>query len=79
MKKFSTKEAAKELGVCHQRILAKIKQGHFPNAHNCECGRSILIPEHDVTKQINERNLRNEKRTSSNNRMFIKHGVNRRK
>ena len=56
MKKYSTKEAAEILGVCPQRIAAKLKQGHFPGAHNCECGRSILIPEHDVRKQSMKRN-----------------------
>lgn len=51
MKKFSAKEAAAFLGVCIQRIHAKIKQGHFPGAHHCECGNSYLIPEVDIKKQ----------------------------
>jgi len=61
MKKYSTKEVAEVLGVCHQRISAKLKQGHFPGAHKCECGRSILIPEHDVLNQPKKRNDRYEK------------------
>lgn len=66
MKKYSTKEVAKILGVCHQRIFAKIKQGHFPGSHNCECGRSILIPEHDVLNQPKKRNGRYEKTNGGN-------------
>ena len=64
MKKYSTKEVAKILGVCHQRIFAKLKQGHFPGSHHCECGRSILIPEHDVLKQPKKRNDRYDKSSS---------------
>jgi hypothetical protein len=55
IKKYSTKEAAKKLGLCPQRILAKIKQGHFPSAHTCECGRSILITETDLLNQPQKR------------------------
>ena len=55
IKKYSTKEAAAKLGLCQQRILAKIKQGHFPSAHNCECGRSILITETDLLNQPQKR------------------------
>lgn len=51
MKKFNVREAAAFLGVCVQRIHAKIRQGHFPGAHNCECGKSYLIPETDVKRQ----------------------------
>ena len=55
IKKYSTKEAAKVLGVCQQRILAKIKKGHFPSAHSCECGRSILVTEKDLLSQPRKR------------------------
>jgi len=51
MKKFNVREAAAYLGVCVQRIHAKIKQGHFSGAHHCECGNSYLIPETDIKKQ----------------------------
>jgi hypothetical protein len=61
MKKYLAKDAAKILGVCPQRVAAKLKQGHFPGAHPCECGRSILIPEHDVLNQPKKRNERYEK------------------
>jgi excisionase family DNA binding protein len=47
-KRLTTAEAAAALGVCKQRIDAKIKQGHFPNHTRCECGRAILIPAADV-------------------------------
>ena len=46
--KVSTREAAELLGVCVQRVQAKIKQGHFPGACMCECGRSMLIPRKDL-------------------------------
>lgn len=48
MPRLTTKEAAEYLGVCKQRIDAKLAQGHFPNHGWCECGRSILIPEGDL-------------------------------
>jgi hypothetical protein len=51
MKRFNSREAADLLGVCVQRIHAKIKQGHFPGAHYCECGKGYLIPESDILKQ----------------------------
>lgn len=47
-KKLTIAEAAAVLGVCKQRVDAKIKQGHFPNHATCECGRAILIPSEDV-------------------------------
>lgn len=53
-KLFTTKEMAELLGLCQQRITAKIRQGHFPNARPCECGRSIMIPESDLFKGIKD-------------------------
>jgi len=47
-KKLTIAEAAELLGVCKQRIDAKLKQGHFPNHKRCECCRSILIPAQDI-------------------------------
>jgi hypothetical protein len=67
MKKYSTKRVAELLGVCPQRISAKLKQGHFPNSHKCECGRSILIPEKDIFNQPKKRKLRYEKAFDDNN------------
>lgn len=52
IKNYTTKQVARLLGVCSQRILAKIKQGHFPGAHTCECGRSLLIPQQEVENEI---------------------------
>ncbi len=51
MKRVTTKEAAKILGVCAQRIDAKILQGHFPGFSWCECGRSRLIPLEELKKE----------------------------
>jgi Helix-turn-helix domain len=48
-KRLTTPEVAKRLGVCQQRVMTKVRQGHFPNHEWCECGRSIMIPEEDVT------------------------------
>lgn len=53
--RLTTLEVAKELGVCPQRISAKLNQGHFPNASRCECGRSIMIPKEDVDLEIKHR------------------------
>jgi hypothetical protein len=47
-KRLTTAQVAKELGVCKQRINAKVKQGHYPNHGRCECGHAILIPRDDV-------------------------------
>lgn len=69
MKKFNAREAAAFLGVCVQRIHAKIKQGHFPGAHHCECGKSYLIPETDIQKQ--------PKRISSHVKASVSSSVNR--
>ena len=49
IRRFTTKEVAARLGVCDQRVHAKIKQGHFPNHSRCECGRTIMIPEQDLS------------------------------
>ena len=71
MKKFSAREAAKFLGVCVQRIHAKIKQGHFPGAHHCECGKSYLIPESDVKQQSKRISSTDKTNTGSNNRKLF--------
>lgn len=65
MKKFSARAVASILGVCVQRIHAKIKQGHFPGADRCECGKSFLIPESDLDQQPPKRISGNGKKTSS--------------
>ena len=52
-KRLTTKEVADWLGVCPQRIAAKLTQGHFPHHEWCECGRSILIPEEDMRRPEN--------------------------
>lgn len=57
-KRLTTREAAEKLGVCVQRISAKIQQGHFPGVTNCECGRSIMIPISDIEKAIKLRKLK---------------------
>lgn len=53
--RLTTKETAKALGVCVQRVSAKIKEGHFEGVERCECGRSILIPILSVLSQINHK------------------------
>lgn len=59
--RISTPKAATLLGVCHQRLSALVKQGRFPNAASCECGRSIMIPVTDLQAEINRRAQRNSK------------------
>lgn len=44
MKRLTTGEAAKYLGITIQRVAKKIKQGHFGDVGWCECGKSQLIP-----------------------------------
>lgn len=51
--KLTTTKVAKLLNVCQQRISTKITQGHFPSAHRCECGRSILISSDDLSLAVN--------------------------
>lgn len=65
MKKYTTKQAAEILGVCAQRVYAKIEKKHFPNAKKCECGQVYLIPENDLKKELTKRKERvlNEKKT----------------
>lgn len=66
MKNFLPREVARILGVCHQRIAAKLKQGHFPNSYMCECGRSTLIPLEDINKNLKKR--RNYVKKNSNSK-----------
>lgn len=54
-KRLTTKEVAKELKICTQRVAAKLTQGHFPNHGWCECGRSILIPVNDLKLPVNQK------------------------
>lgn len=75
MKKFNAREAAAFLGVCVQRIHAKIKQGHFPGAHHCECGKSYLIPETDIQKQ--PKRISSHVKTSVNSRRVNSPNVKR--
>ena len=63
-KYYTTKEVAKKLRLCVQRILAKVKQGHFPNSRACECGRSIMIPDTDVLIQPVKRNYTYDPKTT---------------
>lgn len=48
-KYYTTKEVAQMLGLCEQRIRAKLKQGHFPNAKKRPIKYEWLIPEKDLT------------------------------
>lgn len=50
--RLTTREAAKRLGVCVQRVASRIKQGHFPNHERCECGMTIMIPESDIDSPV---------------------------
>jgi hypothetical protein len=59
--RMSTPKAATLLGVCHQRLSALLKQGRFPNATPCECGRSIMIPVTDMQAEIKRRSQRGKK------------------
>jgi hypothetical protein len=54
-KRLTTREVAKRLKLCPQRIAAKIEQGHFPGHDWCECKRSILIPESDLKLPVNQK------------------------
>jgi hypothetical protein len=49
---YTAQETAKLLSVCEQRIRAKLKQGHFPNATYSERNRRWEIPLEDVEKEI---------------------------
>lgn len=53
--RVTTQEAAKQMGVCKQRITAKLKDGHFPNAGWCECGRSRMIPVADIESDLHKK------------------------
>jgi predicted DNA-binding transcriptional regulator AlpA len=54
-KRLNIPEVAKLTGVCQQRVKAKYKQGHYPHAETCECGRTLLIPVADVTEDLQQR------------------------
>lgn len=45
-------EMAKFLGVSRARVVQKVNQGHFPNAHRCECGHAIVIPDSDLWSSL---------------------------
>ena len=52
MHRLTTQQVATILGVCRQRVAAKLMQGHFPNAGRCECGHTILIPLSDIEADL---------------------------
>lgn len=56
MNKYTTQQVADTLKVSLRRVQAKIKQGHFPNAHLCSCGQSWLIPKKDVENNLKKEN-----------------------
>lgn len=60
-KRLTVRQTAAILELCVQRILAKVSKGHFEGATPCECGRSIMIPEESVKKEIEKKllNVRN--------------------
>lgn len=47
-KELTVKEAALKKKLSTPRINAKIKQGHYPHARKCECGKTWFIPESDL-------------------------------
>lgn len=47
---LTTREVAEILGVCQQRVQAKLRDGHFPNAFLCPCERTTLIPRKDLNR-----------------------------
>ena len=55
MRRLTVKQVAAKLGVCPQRIAAKIRQDHFPSVDWCECGHTLLIDEKDLKLKVNKR------------------------
>lgn len=51
-KRLSTREAAEYLGVCKQRVSAKIMQGHYKRVSRCECGLTLMIPLSEVNADM---------------------------
>lgn len=62
MSRLTTKQVSEELGVCVQRITAKLAHGDFPNHSFCECGRSIMIPRQDVLNDMLKKKRRKSKK-----------------
>lgn len=61
--RLTTQQAAKELGVCKQRVFSKLQQGHFPGAGVCECGRTIMIPREDIELDVKYRGSKKRRGT----------------
>ena len=61
-KKLSTREAAEYLGVCKQRIAAKIQQGHYKGVTRCECGMSTMIPLSEVSNDMLKRSTKTKRK-----------------
>lgn len=58
MEYLTTNQVSKLLGVSVRRVVAKIKQGRYPNAKRCECEQeSWLIPESDLNLKKDEENV----------------------
>ena len=60
--RLSTREAAQYLGVCKQRIAAKIAQGHFNGVSRCECGLTVMIPVSEISADMKASNAKRKKR-----------------
>jgi hypothetical protein len=56
--RLSTREAAELLGVCKQRVNAKLVKGDFSGASRCECGRTDMIPISEIHKYMRQHNKR---------------------
>ena len=50
--RLSTRKAAEAMGVCKQRIDAKVLNGHFRGVSKCECGLTTMIPESEIVREI---------------------------
>lgn len=50
--RLSTKDAANYIGVCKQRVSAKIAQGHYMGVSRCECGLTTMIPLSEINRDL---------------------------
>lgn len=50
--RLTTKQAAAYLGVCKQRINAKIASGHYQGVTRCECGLTTMIPQSEINAEM---------------------------
>jgi hypothetical protein len=60
-KRLTVTQTTKMMNLSQQRIMVKMKEGHFPGFGKCECGQRWMIPLDDIERDLKKTKLRKSK------------------